>query len=713
MSRPRTILLLTLLALALPADGAQAAYTPPALVSYNGPVLADSAYSAAISQSGEYVAFAGSFDDVSGIYRKDLATGAVELVAGASNEDPAINAPEAGAPSISANGRYVSFTTAARLDPDNDPGGGCTSVYVRDMDIPASSPGAYILASALNGSTKSLTYTGGTPGSPCTSGGSAAADRVALSADGREVAFTVISPSNLTGSPSATETAPNQVAVRNLDTDTTTLVSQTMSSLGSTPQPVPDGAAISLGEAPLQGSEGRVVSGSTAAISADGSTVAWMGIDIPAQAPASSEQAAFGGDGAEFPAQYAEPLWRRIGDGPDAPTRRVTGGDDPLGCPEHCAGPLNTGFDLESGQHLDTGPEYGTFVAIGGFGGDPLVGGITSLDSVTPQLSADGQTVALLSTQPETGTEPTHPQGASYSLTANAYIVNMASGLSRTQALTRLTEWASDSFSEPAQTGAITTIAISPDGTQVAFTTARVDFPLAPPALITPSLGAAGAQQLYVANLAAGTLALVSSGYEGQPANGNVASPSFAGNDAHTLVFASRASNLVFGAYNQGGANIFLASEALAPSTPGIEYLGTPPATPAPSPSWELLLSARARSDGTALLYATVPATGSLKATAKASLVVRTAARAGKAKRSRISTRTVASVTAHPLGAGLVQLRLKTPASDRSLLERHDGLFATVSVVFTAPHRPTLRGIVQVTFHRAPTKPTKKSAKQR
>ena len=39
----------------------------------------------------------------------------------------------ANAPSISADGRYVSFTTLARLDPDNDPAANSRDVYVADM----------------------------------------------------------------------------------------------------------------------------------------------------------------------------------------------------------------------------------------------------------------------------------------------------------------------------------------------------------------------------------------------------------------------------------------------------------------------------------------------------------------------------------------------------------------------------------------------------
>src|ERR1700678_3077572 len=56
-----------------------------------------------------------------------------------------------------------------------------------------------------------------------------------------------------------------------------------------------------------------------ASISADGSTVAWMGTNISKQARTFTGETA---------AKNAEPLWRRIADGL-TPTRRVTGGSEP------------------------------------------------------------------------------------------------------------------------------------------------------------------------------------------------------------------------------------------------------------------------------------------------------------------------------------------------------------------------------------------------
>ncbi len=58
-----------------------------------------------------------------------------------------------------------------------------------------------------------------------------------------------------------------------------------------------------------------------ASISADGSTVAWMGEEIAQQA------ATLPGETLE--PNYTEPLWRRIAPGSETPTERVTGGSDP------------------------------------------------------------------------------------------------------------------------------------------------------------------------------------------------------------------------------------------------------------------------------------------------------------------------------------------------------------------------------------------------
>jgi Tol biopolymer transport system component len=709
-----TVLLLALAVAGAPVVSARAAlYTPPELVSAVGSLQSDSAYQPDISADGRYVVFTGSFNGVIGIYRKDLLTGELELVAGANSSEPALNAPDASSPSVSADGRYVSFNSTAGLDPGAPVAVGCSNVYVRDMTIPAQSPGAYTLASALDGSEQSIVY------SSCAEGtGSAVADRVALSGDGRQVAFTVSAESNLTSGVGGPEqTPPYQVAVRDLGTQRTTLVSQTMVSLGSTPQPVSGGATIPE-------------PGSTASISADGSTVAWMGIEIPTQTPAAAAPVPGGDAPNTYPAQYAEPLWRRIADGPSAPTRRITGGDDPLGCGGGCPGPLDTFFNTNVGLS-GPGPEFGTYVAFDSALPPP--------DAVTPRLSADGQEVALLSTQPSTGHDPANPQGAIFDLSANLMVVNMASGLSRVQAFTPVTEWADDNFHNPATTGTIGDLAISPDGTRVAFTTERVVFPQSPPALVTPPLDQAVNTQLYVADLAAGTLSLVSYGYEGGPANKGVSAPSFSSNGL-SLAFASGATNLVYGAYNSGGSNVFATSELSSTPVAALSAISALPPAPAIAPGWELQTTVRRRSNGSVLLFVTVPGAGSLKATATAAVPVKATAKSGTASDKRASgkaratrgsktkahdaaraksklrtivrSRTVASAKGVTAGPGLVALPITAQTAYRSLVRARNGLFATITVRFLAAGKRTLSDTVQVDFHAtSPAKKPKRSTK--
>jgi WD40-like Beta Propeller Repeat len=682
--------------LALAAPPARATeYGVPVLVSFQGGDQAQAASQPALAAGGRYAVFTGTFDGISGVYRKDLESGELALVAGADPSDAALDAPDAGAPSVSADGRWVSFTTTTPLDPADDPGGGCASVYVRDMTVPIGLPGAYILASALDGSAQGLTYAGsGVAG--CPGGGSAAAARVALSADGRFVAFTVLGESDLTAGPGGPTTTPvRQVVVRDLATDTTTLVSQTLASLGGVPQPVEGGAAFGNAEgARLQ------IGDSTAAISADGSTVAWMGTEIPTQAPASAAPYPEG-DAVPpgFPSiDYAEPLWRRIADGPAAATRRVTGGDDPLcGCP----GPLATSFNPTPPEPDEVSPVGGTFIADSG-----LSPAATLYPAMTPQLSADGEKVAFLSTAPAPGKiaelRKAHPIEG-FTMRTNAFVADMAPGLSRAAALTRLTEWASANFNDSTADGDISDIAISPDGNRVAFVTSRTQFPLAPPALVTPALGFGVEPQLYVTDLRGGTLSEASHGYDGLPADKSIEDPSFAGEGDGDLTFASGATNLVYGAFNQGGSNVFLTEPDSSPAVPGKSRIGAAPTVGSAKARWELLLTAHRHPDGSVVVVATVPGTGRLVATARAAVPMGAIAK-GKGdaagRRGAVATRTIAAARTRARGVGTVRLRLRGRGPFRRLVAGPAGLFATITVHFRAAGHPALTGKVQATFAR-------------
>jgi Tol biopolymer transport system component len=727
-----------LLAALLPATPALASFEPPMLVSGSPTIQADYAYSPAISEDASisatgrsgYVVFTGSVNSKPGVYRKDLQTGALQLVAGG----------DASAPSVSKEGRYVSFT--ASQNPITG-ASECSAVWVRDMEPEAGEP-EYELVSALSGSTQSLTYTGSSkPG--CPGGGSAAASRVALSASGREVAFTVIGESDLgatagAGAPAPTATVPpDQVAMRDLATDTTTLVSATLASQepGATPEPVPGGAALAgeevdkevgaLGDAGIQeDGAGHPISASTASISADGSTVAWMGVNIPEQAPAAVDDEAQA-IGNKYTDDYDEPLWRRVDAGPAAPTRRILGGDDPASPTGQ--GPLNLHWIEPTGTELThaVGPIEGGYIELGNFKSDARYQDATTeptFESITPQLSKDGETVALLSTAPPYGAEPTYGAGSKAPAnppSANAFVVNMASGLTRSQALIPLTEWGSDDFKhEPANTAPIADIAISPDGTRVAFTTERTIFPLTPPVLITPQVTTTTNSQLYEVDLRSNTLALVSEDYEGGPAEGDVYSPSFSGN-GDALAFASGAPNLVYGASNAGDSDVFAISSIATPEAPGQQSIAPPPSDPLTAPQWLISATARRGAGGSLLLEVSVPGAGKLQVVASAAVPVAATAKKSTARggrrtgshqrsgnantrasaRTAIATRTLTRVHVSTAAPGIVQLLLLPAIRYRALEERDGGLYATIAIAFTAPGQKALAQTLQASFELA------------
>jgi Tol biopolymer transport system component len=705
---------------------AAATFRPFQLVSASSKLQAEYAYQAAVSADGRYVVFTGVIASKHGIYRKDLVTEELATVALGN---------ATGAPSVSADGRFVGFTTADEPSTGREPiRNGCTQVYVRDMESGrrtpegpeglADEPGEFRVASARDGSEEPLSYEGsGQEG--CPGGGSATAARVALSADGSELAFTALGPSDLTakpGEPGAIATPPDQVAVRDLNTDATTLISTQQGS----PTPVPGGAALS--ETPLveevKGKPVGLAAASSAAISADGNAVAWMGIDVQAQSGAALRPITYAD-------QYAEPLWREVAARASAPageTRRVLAGDDPSApdCPPHCEGGLDLQWDEQVLEPTDHGPEFGSYIENreGGFAG-------RALENVTPQLSADGSRVAVLSTQPDFGHIPNFGNLPRDKIPhANAFVVNMAPGLTRAQAITRLTEWASPNFENGALDGPIGHIAISADGTRLLFATSRTAFPLAPPALITaPVSQFEPAAQLYEVNLDAGTLALVSEGYDGEPANteqgrGGIGVAALSA-DGSVIALASGSSNLAPGSINEG-SGVFFTREEHLPAVAGIQSVSPLPPAPGAEQPWRISATARHGRGGALLIDVAVPGAGRLAASA--SSMVPTAVPAtrrqakggarGKSRRRRLSivARRVAYSTTQAAAEGVVELRLLPARPYRALASAKAGLYASVVVAFSAPGHKTLTQTLQASFpgtrvHAGPT--GRRSAKPR
>lgn len=640
------------------APFAAAEFGPIELVSKSSVEQASAAEEPALSADGRYIAFRATLGGVAGIYRKDLQSGELALVAPS----------PASAPSISADGRYVSFTTTAKLDPVDDQAASSSDVYVRDMDVPAppsgkaceaTEPCPYELASALDGSSVGLAY--------ASNEGSVAAGRVALSADGREVAFATRAASNLTG-PSISSTPAGQVVLRKLDSRETTLVSVERDPVTGAMQPgkpVPGGALLKPASSyPRAGPS----------LSADGSTVAWLGVHLPAQVPLLAEERATieaKEDRTEW--IYDEPLWRRVADDPLAPTRRIVGGGDSLA-------PYPQLFEKK--ERIDNPLE--------GWVGLTNVGG--AVDGA-PQLSADGFTVALIG-NPDEG--------------ADVFVVDMHPGLTRDQAIHRLTHW-TPSGESPVDPqlgvnekgfiplgGNIWDLAISPDGSHVAFTTARQYFPLSPPVLITPQPAGLGQTEVYQADLDTGTLERVTPGpgrdvslgtpveMESNPGVNNQAnSPSYSA-DGRLLAFASGASNLVAGDANEA-ADVFVVESR--PGTPpaGNAISPQPPAS-IPRPSWRLIASAVSLPNGSVRIRAVVPGAGMLRAVARAQLG------------DHLVMHRVAAGRGHTGIAGPVSFTLRLSSARRRLARKRGGLYATVRIAFRGPGGKSLHEELQARF---------------
>jgi WD40-like Beta Propeller Repeat len=711
---------LTVAALVLAAaPAAHGEFTEASLDSGNPTVQADYAYEPAMAADGGYVAFTGSLGGITAVYRKNLVTGELDVVAYG----------DAGAPSISANGQYVSFTTtdASPGTPNTSTGALCTNVYMRNMNVspvlaattnPSTiSTAAYTLVSALNGSASGLTYSGsGT--NACPGGGSATAPGASITADGNEVVFTVVGTSDLTtGSSADLATPPAQVAVRNVSAQTTTLISQTSASLGLLAAPVPGGGAM-IDNSTYVGSVHETagdsdVADSTATISADGSTVAWLGINIPSQAPAQPQDAPGGTSEAagDYPDEYDEPLWRKISDGPTAPTERILGEYNALqSCTAaDCEGPLDFQWLGENSPPTATGPDRGSLLADDGFPWQTDTTGGTDLtmSNGTPSVSADGNTVAVLSTQPlnsqlgSDGNIPCKPCLPNL-FSTNAYVVNMTAGLTRAQAIKPLTEWASYNFeSDFANAGTITGLRISPEGDEVGFVTQRTNYPLSPPTLITPELTQAAYSQLYVVDLSAGTMSLATTGYDGEPANAEVQWPSFS-DDGDPIAFASGATNLVYGAESDllsegviAGSEVFTLSELQPSLTPGHTTIGAAPAPAKARPGWDLKLNAHSLSGGEAAVSVRVPGAGSLKLAAQSAVVSLGRGRRSKPKTERI---TLARGSARAKRSQTIRLVLVPAHKFRSLIKRSQGLYATVTATFSAPGHHRLTQVVSVEF---------------
>lgn len=650
------------------APSAEAAFGPIQLISKTPTEQAGVGSEPAISADGRYVAFCAELGGKEGIFREQLETGqvlpvAVSPIGFAPCKSESSRVQVASAPSISADGRYVSFdTTASLVEEDTDKAG---DVYVADMD---SSPPTYQLVSAVSGGEEPLP------------GGSLAANRSAISGDGTRVAF--VNQGN--------------VYVRDLATEETILISARRDRL--------TGAMES--EVPVEG--GGAYEPAGAAISADGSTVAWVGEHLPEQVPLLADEEApikeiearNGQDSAPGADQYHEPLWRRVpGNGEQVPlTRRMVGGGDPgaPGCPPTgtleeaaCQGPYPDAASNHREEQIFGPNGYGWGVKL-------------------PQLDADGDEATLVGDPDD-----------DYDL----FVVDMKEGLDRREAIRQITKWTNPAphgqlgdpqISEVIRggnahewlpfAGEITDCAISPDGTRIAFTTTRQHFSIAPFALITGMPAAVSVlSELYVLNLEGDTIERATPG-AGQNVSESLNfgveganAPSFAGD--RLIDFASEADNLVAGDANES-SDVFTV-ESPPPTPVGQNTISPRPAPTAIPPGWRMTANAYSRPDGEVRVVARVPAAGTLRAAARAQVG------------TRLKSSRVAASRHRSESASVVSLELKLGRGRRALA-RKPGLVTRIDVTFTGRAGNPLHADLQGRFlvhHKGSAKHSKVAGK--
>jgi hypothetical protein len=653
-----------------------------------------------ISANGQYVVFqtkATNFfenDGVSGgdpdppgacreggIFRYDRFTGELALVAdgtevrlNAKDECEPSNPIFRGAenPSVSAEGRYVAFSTAQQLLPHVNEHNENVEVYRRDMDVPLTADragsGAYALVSAENGSEEPPTYEDSLVNPPIPGGdpGSEVWPNSAISANGEYVLFRAAElPSSLpTGS--TPTTPPDQLFVRDVATKTTTLV--TRKKKGEPEEGAPSGGA-----------------GGPATLSTDGSTVAWLGEQAPSQTVFLR-----GEDPHEGTPYYLWRRWQETG----AVTRRITGIADP-------EDPACGSGEVELNPTA-SGPCYGPLT----YQEDNVTGTNTS-----PSLSADGYTVAFLT---GSGLRPNVLKADSL----DVFLTSMRPGVTRKEGTRELTLAVNGAQGDG--NASVTSLALSSDGTHIAFVSQRNAFVLSEPAP-TGSFSTTGQQsELDLIDLSTNTLERAVVGLEGVEPNGSTLTNPTLTADGSTLAFASSASNLIFGDANS--LSDAFAATLQTPGGTGAESAGVNAGSAGFSliatSSPELGVSVKNAKNGGVILLVETPGAGKL--TANALGVIPKTASAKTAKKAqtsnavaRSSNKTknaakkkapppvlLANASATARSEGTTTLTLHISSKYAKALQRAGKLEANITIDFTpsTPSESALSDEVPVTF---------------
>lgn len=573
-----------------------------------------------------------------GIFRYDRTTGAIQLVADGSEFHT--EGPEKGTlifrgaqnPSVDTDGRYVAFSTAQQLVPQDTNDN--VDVYVRDMDVPLApgrkDAGAYTLASARNAGDEPATYAPREPPLPGANPGAEVWPNTSISADGRYVIFRTTELKSNLPDHSAVDTEPGQLFVRDLQAHTTTLLSRDSTT-----------ATYASGD-PAGGATGP------ASISADGSTVAWVATNaesqtrfLPGESPVSSQP------------YY---LWRRWQE-PGALTRRITGIADP-------DDPACSQTEEVTQSPTATGPCYGPLSS--------QESDLASIAGTAPALSADGYTVAFLA---GAALRPNITKSSGL----DVFLTSMRPGATRKASTRELTLGVKSG--NPGSTPSIESLALSADGSTIAFTSSRDSFVLPEPAPIGAFRPLPTANDLYVIHLAEDTLERAVVDYEGTDPNGSISvNPTLVENGS-TIAFTSSASNLIFGDANVASDAFTATLEApagTAPPSPEFNATQSPfslSTTAAP----ELGLHLRQAKDGSLTVLVETPGPGRLTAQALATIATRAA---GKTKKRKV---VLAHASIATRSEGTATLVLHVAPQYAADLERAGKLRAQVVVSFKPP----------------------------
>ena len=598
-----------------------------------------------------------------GIFRYDRLTGHLQLVASgnlvvAEGEDAGtVLVRGAANPSVSADGRYVAFSTAEQLLPlprvENESREivheESVQVYERDMQAPAAESGAYRLVSVPIGAkepTERALFAKPTVPNSIGNPGAEVWPNTSISANGRYVAFRSQMESNLDDA-ALTDTPAHQLFVRDVEGESTTLVSRN----ATTGEPVKGPAGVA---GPVLG---------PVSISADGSTVAWVSTDA-------EQQTRFLLGENEVP-EDAYYLWRRWQPQESgAVTRRITGMSDPEDpeCPP------------EGSVHADeptaSGPCYGPLTEQESSG--------SSISSADPGLSADGYTVAFLASP---GLRPDVAKPGRLDL----FLTSMRPGVTRKAGTSELTLAANGSGSRALPS--IESLALSADGTTIAFTTLRDLFVLGAPAPVGTFSPVPLEKELYVVHLAGDTLERALLGFGGgEPDAGVAVNPTLSENGS-VVAFVSGASNMVFGDGHEAGFNDAFTANLQAVAGGG----GQAPGTNAGSGGFSLTgevspeLGVRVKRGraGEVVVLVETPGPGRVEVKATGTILTTRAGGHGRSKHAKprarrrrvVLARSVASAPAE----GTTSVTLRLPRRYASALGRTGRLKAALAIEFLPP----------------------------